>query len=342
MCNRPVFFFAILLIVMLPVGSVGADQYMDSAKIEFINDTQALLFNDRFEEADSAYSQFISMYSQDPIGYLYRAAGLFSRMSDLEEELHSEQFHTLLDNAEMLSGSVLDTCAPSTAAWMYLIRGHAKAYRSLWESRFGSTIKALKLGLSVDNEYETGLEQDSNLYDLYAGLGSFHYWKSAKAGMLSWVGIIKNEKDKGIAELNLAADSSLVHRGAARTALIWIYFDRKEYDSTIAIASEFAAIYPGGKVFLWPLAQAQYLTADYGSALDTYSKIRRKLAVSPGNYYNLVECDFHVCQCLNWLGEHGQASKSASLVNEYRELIPQVTFKRQRSKLNYLQRVAER
>jgi hypothetical protein len=225
---------------------------------------------------------------------------------------------------------------------MYLWRGHARSYRALWESKFGSSLRALKLGLSTINEYEAGLKRDSTVIDLYAGIGSYHYWKSAKAGMLSWFGIFRSEKDKGIAELRRAADESLLHRDLARSALIWVWLDRKEYDSAITLASDFLDRYPEGKTFLWPIAQAQFRQASYAQAAETFLELRSRLESSPGNYHNLIECDYYLAQCYSWLSDDHSRNLVAARFQKYRAAIPPVTLKRQSAKISYLSRLMAR
>lgn len=324
------------------LAATSFDTYMDSAKASALVQAQAHIFNDRYAAADSIYLEFIRQNPADPAGPLFRAAGMMAEMSDREEQLYSDSFHTLLDSATALCDRTLDSCDDRTAAWMYLLRGHAKAYESLWESRFGSMFTAVRTGMATDNEYSAGFERDSSLYDLYAGLGSYHYWKSAKAGVLRWIGIFRNEKDKGIDELRLAADSSLMHREAAASALIWIWLDSKQYDSTIVAAREFAERYPDGKTFLWPIAQAWYKQEMYDSALVVYHSIRDKLIEEPGNYFNVIECDYYITKCLTWLKKDEDAISAASAVHDYRVDIPDQTLKRQRSKVRYLENVADR
>ncbi|HQX83530.1 MAG TPA: hypothetical protein PKW63_17310, partial [Vicinamibacterales bacterium] len=75
-----------------------------------------------------------------------------------------------------------------------------------------------------------------------------------KAGFLRWIGIFNNDKAKGIRELKLAADSSLVSREAATNALIWVYFDNNQFDGAKQLVDSAMLRYPNGKAFLWPLA----------------------------------------------------------------------------------------
>ena len=185
-----------------------------------------------------------------------------------------------------------------------------------------------------------GLRADSTLYDLYLGLGSYHYWKSAKAGILRWILLFKDERDKGIAELKLAADSAQLFREAARSALIWAWLNEKQYDSTVAIASEFAARYPNGKSFLWPLAEAYLKSRRYIDALTIYEDLRNRLEPDPGNYYNLIEVDSRIARCYEELRRIDDAADVGKRARTYLDDIPSNTRQRQRSNLKYLKRLA--
>ena len=318
------------------------DTYMDSVRIQCVQLAQEYLFNDRFTEVDSIYTTQIKDNPEDPLGYVFRAGALFAEMSDREENLHEEQFLSLVDSTDSLTTRIIDTCDATTAAWMYLFRGHARAYQSLWESRFGSLMGALRLGLTAIHEYEAGLAADPELYDLYAGTGSYHYWKSSKAGVLKWIGIFKDEKDKGIAELRLAVEASLLHQEVAQSALVWVWLDQREYDSTITLAEQFIERYPKGKTFRWPLAQARYRQEEYEQAAEVYSEIRALLLPSPGNYYNLIQCDYYLAQCYSWAEQPTRAVEAARGVRQYETLIPKTIIRRQAGKLNYLRRLAKR
>ncbi len=314
---------------------------LDSTYVRTVLETQSLLFNDRFAQVDSIYQAEIAARTQDPAGYLFRAGALFADMSDREENVNGALFRQLLDSVVSLTDRILDTCNNPTAAWMYLWRGHARAYGSLYESKFGSSMAALKMGMASIDEYEAGLSRDSSLYDLYMGIGSYHYWKSAKAGMLRWIGLFKDEKDKGIAELRRAADSSLLHRELSRSALIWIYIDEKEYDAAVTLAEDFVKRYPDGHTFLWPIAQARFLQTHYGEAARAFLELRTRLDSSPGNYFNLIECDWHLAQCCTWLTDDANLKATVEHYRSYEARISDETRSRQSAKINYLQRFGE-
>ncbi|UCE24734.1 MAG: hypothetical protein JSU74_01405 [Candidatus Zixiibacteriota bacterium] len=319
-----------------------ADSYLTSDKRQVLLTAQEHLLNDRFESAHASLDSLIDGDSSDPIGYLYKAAVYLGQMTDAEQELHTEEFKRLINDVFALAADRIDSTRAREAAWMKLCEGHAHAYRSLWESRFGSFTSALKHAFRGKSSYEDGLRLDSTLYDLYGGLGMYHYWKSAKAGILRWIGVFKNDKEKGIEELYLAADSSSLSHDIARNALIWIWLDMGRYDSVITACREQLALFPDGKLFLWPLARAYFEKKQYHLAAETYTSLRTRLAKSPGNYFNLVECDYSLNRCYDKLDMDELAIRAAKRVEDYYDSIPDRTKRKQRSKLNFLRRVAKR
>lgn len=315
---------------------------MTAEKQRVLLRAQEFSLNDRFDSAHYQLDSLMQSLPDDPAGYLYKAAVYLAQMTDAEQDLYSNEFKALIDTVIVLTGSPGLNAGPRETAWMRLWEGHARAYRSLRESRFGSFTSALKQAFEARSCYEDGLEADSTLYDLYGGLGMFHYWKSAKAGFLRWIGLFKNEKDRGIAELRLAVDSSIISSQMARNALIWIWLDRGEYDSVVAACSEAVERFPHGKLFLWPLAEAYFKCERYDLAAQTYLALRDKLMLSPGNYYNVIECDYNLNRCYDKMELDTMAIEAARRVNAYYDSLGDKIKRRQRSKLDYLRRVARR
>jgi hypothetical protein len=331
----------LVVTIVTTATSAGGEGYPDSVRANAMVAFQRLLFDDRFEAADSLAEEMLNDSPGDPAGYFCAGVSLLSRMFDREEEWQSRRFHRLLDSASWLATSRLKTADSSEAAWMHNFLGNVHSHRSLWEARFGSLATALRQARAARSEYSKGLEQDSANYDLFFGLGLYHYWKSAKAGILRSLGIFKDETRKGMAELRLAADSSLISKESAHHALIWIWLDRGEYDSTIAACHEMEAQYRTGKSFLWPMAAAFAEQSRSDSAAAVYARLREKLVTEPGNYYNLIECDYQLARCYEDLGRPDLSRAAAELVRNYWNEIPDDTRRRQRAKIAFLVRMAE-
>jgi tetratricopeptide (TPR) repeat protein len=88
------------------------------------------------------------------------------------------------------------------------------------------------------------------------------------------------------------------------------------------------------------MAEAYFKGRKYQKALKTYQAIRQKLAHDPGNYYNLVECDYRIYRCLEKMNQKKQAKASARKLLSYYDSIPKKTRSRQRTNISFLRRAA--
>jgi tetratricopeptide (TPR) repeat protein len=338
--KAPVFFCIYLVLTFAdPLSS----HTPDSATTAFIDSVQEFLFNDKYEKAELLCVDFILNNRQSPVGYLFQAGSLLGEMSDREEKIYSEKLRAQIDTALHLCDSLLKQAkSVDDSAFLYLWRGHAHAYRSLFESRFGSFTSAIKHGLDAKGDYKRGLKQDSTLYDLHFGLGNYHYWKSVKAGILRSIGIVSNDIDKGIAELKLAADSAKYFSEAAANSLIWVWLDQKKYDSAIVIAEKMLAKYSESRTLRWPLAMSYFENKQYKNALEIFTYLYNYYSLDSDYYYNTIECDYFIYYCYKNLRMDEKAEKVLIRVNTYRSDIPKSIQRRQLSKLNHLRRELNR
>lgn len=337
--SRSLLCFMFIFMILI-TGSGATEPYLDSVKAERMITIQNLLFSDEFHAADMIATAMINDAPSDPAGYLFRGAVMIGWMVDREEADRETYFFATLDTVNILADKFLEKGNSNTSAWMCLLKGHACVYRALWESRFGGFAAAIRSGINARREYERGLAFDSTLYDLYFGLGNYHYWKSVKAGILKWIGIFKNERQKGIDELRLAADSSVVSRVSSRNAFIWLFLNEKLYDSAVAACGDVVNGGKIGKTLQWPMAEAYFKGRKYQKALKTYQAIRQKVARDPGNYYNLVECDYRIYRCLEKMNQKEQAKARARKLLSYYDRIPKKTRSRQRTNIKFLRRAA--
>ena len=324
-------FVCLLMLIAAPLASAG--DLLTPPKLEIINSGMEFLMDGQWNEAMTAFDKYNQVDTTDPGLYLFHAMTLLSAMTDRETNAYGGNFNKYLDSAEARCKSRLQECDRSDSAVVYLSRGHIRAYRSLYQARFGSSMAALDDGLKARGEYSRGLELDSSLYDLYLGLGSYHYWKSVKSGILKTVGIFSNEREEGIEEVHLAIDSSLFSKGPAKSALIWIYLNEKNYDSTVALATEMYDRYPHSNTFVWPIAQAYFESEQFVKAAMYYNKIFESLKEKPGNYFNLIESAWWLFNAYAKMNENGKAYRVRRYVDSVSSEFPDKTIRRQRKKL---------
>jgi len=329
-----------LLIICIAVGSVNSANVPTTIPVEQIKAIQTQLLNDHFDMAEKLADKLIAQDSSSPVGYLFKAGARLAAMVNNEEPYDKDQFDQLLNKADWLADLSVTDDDSVLSAWMYLFKGHADVYRSLYESKFGSTASAIKRGMNARSDYEIGLSYDSTLYDLYFGIGGYHYWKSAKAGILRWIGLFKNEKEQGIDELHIASDSSLISKTSSRSALAYIYINEEQYDSAIAIIDQIRSAYPEGHTLLWPRGEALFKARRYAESLEVYRSLYERLKPNPGNYYNLIESAFFITRCYEELGMKKEMQNFAAEVTYFCFDLPKKMRNKRRAELAYLSRVA--
>jgi hypothetical protein len=307
-------------------------------KINIIIEGEKALLNAEWEKAYELLSKLCQRDSSDPTGYLFLAAAMQTEMIDREENFDKKGFTELLDKAKELAETALGDCTRRDSAYCYLILGHYHAYQAVWENRFGSKFSAVTHGFKAKGKYRKGLEIDSTMYDLYLGMGSYHYWKTVKSGILRLAGIFKDDRQKGIDEIRLTIDSADFSRETARSAMIWIYINEKRYDSAISLSKAMFKSYPDGNFFLWTMAQSYYEKKDFINAAETYDSLFNRLKSAPGKYFNIIESAYWLYQCYNELDYDDRANDVLAYVSSIYKEIPRSTHKKQKTKLAYLKR----
>jgi hypothetical protein len=270
-----------------------------------------------YRHAESLYAALSLAEPDHPMGPLMQAATLNVEMVDNERYVRDQEFWELLDTALTKAQSWVKNHPDD--AWGFCCLGHIYGYQAVWEGRFGSWFTALKRGLSARGAYHKALEADSTCMDAYIGLGSYHYWKSAKSEFINWLPLLVNDdKAKGLAEMNVALKRGWLTQGAAAAGLVAMDIHRKQYDSALALARAWQAVYPEGKAFLWGQAYALYQLKRNAEALEVFDSLKARLRADTGQgYYNFIEVDFHRGELFDRLGDRARAAAVMDTVLAY-------------------------
>lgn len=337
------FIVLVFLITLISFQNSNSSQkYLTQSKKEFIKEIQSNIYLDNFITAHIYADSLMANDSTDPIGVLFKAAVFISKMAYEEDDIYTDQFNKFIDSSMLLAEINIKKADSNIVAWNYLCIGHAYAYRSVYESRFGSLSSAIKNGFNAKSAYENGLDFDSSVYDLYGGLGMYHYWKSAKAGFLRWIHVFNDDKEKGIDELYLAIDSSEVSKEVAMSSLIWIYLDAKQYDTAIVIAQNMYNKYPDGNTFLWAMAKIYFQSAQYEKSIEVFQMLYDKLMRLHTNYFNIVESEHYIYLAYKQSNDKIKAHEIAKRFMYYVNKIPMNIRERQKEKINELVKEATR
>jgi tetratricopeptide (TPR) repeat protein len=290
--NKKTILIISILSFLLFWGQASSEVSMDSGEMEQII-LQGLDYVHR-DEAFKALDEFkklIKLFPNDPIGYFYVSASLQTMMDDFRNYSYVNEFNKYMDLA-IEKGEKRKKRGNLTASdCLYL--GGAIGYRGIHKALTGDWFGAFVDGLKGKRYLEKALKLNPEFYDVYYGLGTYHFWKSLKSKIFWWLPFVKDNRQMGIDMIKLAIEKGKYSIEDAKFALVRIWVENKEYEKALTMIGELEKTYPGRPFLLWLLAQAQRETQQYDRAINTYQRLLETLTDSP--YYHPageVECRY--------------------------------------------------
>jgi tetratricopeptide (TPR) repeat protein len=285
--------FTLLLGFFISFGQAfGGEVSMDSPEVEqIIFRGVKLVHQDSTFAAVEEFKKLIDLFPQDPIGYFYVSASLQTMMDDYRNYSYLDEFNKYMNQA-IKTGEERKKKGNLTA-YDCLYLGGAIGYRGIHKGLTGDWVGAFVDGLKGKGYLEKALEIDSTLYDVYYGLGTYHFWKSLKAKIFWWLPFVADNRQKGINMIKLAIEKGKYAKEDAKFALVRIWVENKEYDKAFDMINQLIKTYPNKPFLLWFLGRAQLENQMYGGAIETHQKLLKVLTTSP--YYHPageVECRY--------------------------------------------------
>ncbi|MGB7062509.1 MAG: tetratricopeptide repeat protein [Candidatus Zixiibacteriota bacterium] len=286
--------FLLLSILSVPVlcATAFGQPGMDSPEVDsIILRGVELVHADSALEAVEEFKKLIGNFPDDPIGYFYVSASLQMLMDDFRNYTYAEEFDRYMDMAIKKAEKKKEQ--GNLTAQDYLYFGGAVGFRGIHKALTGNWMGAFVDGLKGKGYLEKALELDPELYDVYYGLGSYHFWKSLKSKIFWWLPFVADNRQKGIDMIKLSIEKGKFSAEDAKLALVRIWVENKEYDKAFAMIDELRKKYPNKPFILWLLAQAQLENQMYDGAISTYQVLFEALTSSP--YYHPageVECRY--------------------------------------------------
>jgi tetratricopeptide (TPR) repeat protein len=182
-------------------------------------------------------------------------------------------------------------------AYDYLYLGGAVGYRGIHKALTGNWMGAFVDGLKGKGYLEDALKLDPELYDVYYGLGSYHFWKSLKSKIFWWLPFVADNRQMGIDMIKLSIEKGRYAAEDAKLALVRIWVENKEYDKAFNQIDELEKTYANKPFILWLLGQAQMDNQIYDGAIDTYRNLLEALTSSPYHHAaGEVECRYYLAK----------------------------------------------
>lgn len=295
--NRKLSVISLVLGLSVPV-CMASDSFQsriqlkpDSLEDAFITKAMSYVNIDSFQVATVCIESLITVDSDYWPAYVIKAGIIYVEMTDDERYDREKYFKALIDTS--LAGLDEHLKHHPDDKWALFFKGTALGYQAIWEGQHGSWFKAIMKGLKAGKYFSRAVKKDTLFYEAYVGLGTLHYWRSAKLGILRKLPFIPDKRQQGIDELKKAMEKSRYSSTAAAIGLGWIYIDCKEYHKAVAVADQLIARGEDGRQTLWIRAVANFNRGNISGTIKDFNQIKEGLLKKGNqNYYNLVICGY--------------------------------------------------
>lgn len=307
----------IIVIIILSAIATGSGSTLKptEAELRFFSRTIDFIFADSFNQAYRLAGDFIDPNPGRPMFHLIYGSILHAAMLDSEDYSREKEFFAHIDS----SIDALEKWSDDNHndPWSRFFLGSAYGYKAILYTQKGSWLKSFINGIKAKNNFGKAIDMDPTLYDAYTGMGNYHYWSTVKLG--KYIPFLPDNREKGIEELMLAADSSLFSRLPAKTGLAWALINEKRIVKAIQIGKELHRETGGGRNALWILGGAYWragnliLSAEYyGQLIDSYER------AGDQNYYNLIFCRYRRGVCLAEMRRDEEARREFDTLLSYK------------------------
>jgi tetratricopeptide (TPR) repeat protein len=275
-----------------------------------------ILYQGDYDSALVIFDSFIRDYPRNPAGYFFKAGLYQTRMSAYESDFWYKYYRQAADSAIIFCDQVLAN--EPKDAWAYFIKGGSYSYMAAWDARQGKYLAAFKNGIRAVSDFKKAREIDSTLYDAYIGIGSYHYFRTKATSFLKWLPFIGDDRDKGIAEINIAIEKGRYSKVMAQNALLWIYTDYGRDKKALELGTLLERQYPDNPFFHWAVPEILWRQKRWREAEKAYSKLFILLEKQNAlNNYNKVIVSYKLSKCLLENGKYQDAFDNARRAINY-------------------------
>ncbi|SVA60074.1 uncharacterized protein METZ01_LOCUS112928, partial [marine metagenome] len=127
----------------------------------------------------------------------------------------------------------------SDEPWIHFHVGSAYSYRAMARFRRHNWIGAFLDGRRSIDHLKKALKGDPKLYDVYFGLGGYHYWRTARAGFIRAVAFwMPDRRELGLRQMELAARHSRYIRNGALHGIALSLYDAGEFERAVVFNTQ--------------------------------------------------------------------------------------------------------
>lgn len=319
------------LLFFLSSGAPGKDELPvlppeARAPIDSLFDTPLsfgidLVYQDRYQEALTVFDSLQLEFPNHPAPYFYKAAVYQSWMSSFRfNHFHKE----LEENIKIAIDKGNDLIkVRKNDPWLNFYLGAAYGYRAFFRYRKMNWIGAYMDGKKGVGNLKKALKKNPELYDAYLGLGTYHYWRTARSKVLKVVAFwMKDKREFGIQQIDFSLRHGRYCLIESGFGLVATLYDYKKYDEALTALDSLSAN------LKTPVISAIYLRARlmgyYGKWAEMRQIFEEILARLEEHPYESVgfkaECKYWIAKTLQ---EEMKLAEALVMAEEALALAPQ-------------------
>ncbi len=255
-----------------------------------------LTWRQKYHDADSVFRVMTRDFPNHPAGYAYRAGVMQTKAVDHELLVDEGRFDSLITLSKE-KAKLLIEAGGDESKWGYFFLATAEGCDSYARVYRGDWMTGALRGIASSSALIEILARDSLLYDAYAGLGGFYYWRSRKTEFFNWLPFVGDDRPKAYSLLGKTVEHGVYNRYTALSMLAAIYNDAGSYEKAVECAETGLARYPENQVFLWGLTSALEKLGRSKEAISAYSRLVHSLQQDGGeNAYTLLVCHLNIAR----------------------------------------------
>jgi tetratricopeptide (TPR) repeat protein len=210
--------------VVTPAGPIFHDSLLRGIE---------LVFNDQIEESLVIFHRLQQTYPDHPAPHFLKAAAYQSWMSNFRLNRYQKE---LEENVQLTISKGNKLLKQKDDPWSHFYVGAAYGYRALNRFQKQDWIGAYIDGKRGIEHFSNALLQEPNLFDVYLGLGLYHYWRTARSSVIRIIAFwIPDKRELGLRQLEFVIDHGLYAPNQASYALVLSYFDHGQYEKAMSI-----------------------------------------------------------------------------------------------------------
>lgn len=261
-----------------------------------------MVYEDRFIESIALFDSLKLQHPEHPAPYFYKAAAYQTwmtsfRFNKYQQELE-ENVQLAIDAGDALLKENQDD------PWLNFYIGAAYGYRAFFKLRSYNFIGAYRDGTKGIKNFKIALEKDPELYDVYLGLGSYHYWRTARSKFIRVIAFwMRDKRELGLKQMQFSIDHGRYCPAEATLVLVTALYDHKKYDKAIESLQHFMQDSDVQVTSSWyMLGRLQIETGKWEEAKNSFTQVLTRLQSNPD------AAKGYQTECLYWIAKSEQES----------------------------------